>query len=685
MNTKHTLADTARPWWRALTLLGLAPLLGALAQTSTVTVQHDQYLPEDPIVISFAGGPGNKKDWIGVYPDGEIPDGNPGSTIWNYVDGTQAGNTGFTEGSILFGTGLNSAGAWKAFLLKNDGYEILAETAFTVLEPGSPLVHVDKRIYQPAEAISVTFTNGPANAKDWVGIYPAGEVPDGNPPSAIWIYADGSSGGAAGVAAGTVTFVGGLTVPGNYVAYLLRDDGYEQIASESFTVAAPTTHQPRLLSISPANNTANLPPSWAFGASITNGDTKVVLSSVKLLLDGAAVAASATVTDGLVSVGYLHPSLLASGSTHNYRLTFRDDATPANEFTFEGSFSIGTWQDVVLPAPLYLETFDTTEEGQLPAGWTVKSYSAVENPEFDLGNLDSASYANWVVVNVSRFEGSFVAYSNPDNPEDDYHRVLTGNPFNVVNGQVVNGPLASGRMIFGDSGYRNGASQVLFLYSPDFNLTGKTNVNLVFHSLWEQNQDSIAAVEYSVDSGANWLPVAYFLDGPDILRTEAGEVDVEATFNTEYAGNEAVARYVDENSAELGGTYGAFVAAPITPALAPFIQARVDNDDSGSKRVEKFRLPQADNQAKVRLRFAHAGSDSWYWGLDNVGLYSIAGTVQPALLSIALDGDFITITSNRAGTLEVTDSLANPQWRPIGNGISSTIRIAADAQFFRMQ
>lgn len=686
MNTKPTLAETARSCGRALSLLGLVPFLGALAQTPTVTVQHDQYLPEDPIVISFTGGPGNKKDWIGVYPDGEIPDGNPGSTIWNYVDGTQAGNTGFTEGTVLFPTGLAFGGNWKAFLLKNDGYELLAETAFTVLDPGSPLLHVGKRAYLPAEAISVTFTNGPANAKDWVGIYPAGVTPDGDPGSTIWIYADGTSGGVAGVAAGTVTFAGGLSAPGNYVAYLLRDDGYEVIASESFTVAAPTTSKPRLLSISPANNAANLPPAWAFGASVTNGAAKVVLSSVKLLLDGAAVPASATVTDGLVSVSYLHPALLASGSTHTYRLTFRDDATPANEFAFDGSFTIGTWQDVVLPAPLYLETFDTTDEGQLPAGWTAKSYSAVENPEFDLGNLDSASYANWVVVNVSRFDGSFVTYSNPENPESwetDYHRVLTGNPFNVVNGQVVNGPLASGRMIFGDSGYRNGASQVLFLYSPDFNLTGKTDVQLVFHSLWEQNQDSMAAVEYSIDSGASWLPVAYFLDGPDVIRTEAGEVDVDTTLNTERGD---IAHYTNDEGADVGGTYGAFVAAPITPALAPFIQARIDNDDSGSKRVEKFRLPLADNQAKVRLRFAHAGSDSWYWGLDNVGLYSIGNVSTPATASIVRNGDQVTVSWTGSGTLQTSASLANPQWDAVPNvtGNSITLPVSAAAQFFRV-
>ena len=49
-----------------------------------------------------------------------------------------------------------------------------------------------------------------------------------------------------------------------------------------------------------------------------------------------------------------------------------------------------------------------------------------------------------------------------------------------------------------------------------------------------------------------------------------------------------------------------------------------------SKRIEVYRLPQADNKAKVRLRFALAGTASWFWGLDNIGLYSIAPKAPPA-------------------------------------------------------
>ena len=196
---KSSLNRTIASW---AGLLALLPAGAALAQTAVVTSLHDQYLPETPIGIAFSGGPGNAKDWIGIYPDGVAP-GSVGSTLWNYVDGTRTGATGFKEGNLVFNTGLAFGGTWKAFLLKNDGYEVLGETSFTVLEVGSPLLHVVQRTYQPGETISVTFTNGPANAKDWIGIYPAGVTP-GSVGSTIWNYVDGTKSGATALAAGTV-------------------------------------------------------------------------------------------------------------------------------------------------------------------------------------------------------------------------------------------------------------------------------------------------------------------------------------------------------------------------------------------------------------------------------------------------------------------------------------------------
>ena len=242
------------------------------------------------------------------------------------------------------------------------------------------------------------------------------------------------------------------------------------------------------------------------------------------------------------------------------------------------TFKIADYRNIVLPAPLYFENFDATPEGELPAGWSQESFTDAQNPDEDLGNLDSASYARWLVVSADRFKGSFVTYSNPDGSaaeQADYQRVLRSNPLNVVNGKAVNGPLATGRFLFSDSGYRNGVSQVDFAYSPDFNLTGKTDVYVSYHSLWEQNQDSIGAVEYSIDQGNQWLPVVYMIDAADVFHLTdetTGETTIDAvtTLTTDYSD---VARYVDANGFDVGGSYGAFILAPIGQDLAPYIRS----------------------------------------------------------------------------------------------------------------
>ncbi len=639
-----------RPHLGWLTAWALASMLTTLAQSPVLRPNHATYHAGEDIALSFANGPGNRLDWIGIYPEGIEPGPTP-STLWFYVDNTRQGNTGLREGTVTFAGGLSASGPWTAYLLENDGYTILAQTAFTVVDPIWPLVRPDKPVYTTGESIAVTFTNGPGNRLDWIGIYKEGQTPGAGPTSTLWSYGDGTQTGTTGLTDGTVTFAGGLTNSGNYVVFFLQDDGYEVLASEPFTVNAPAPTIPRIVSVAPPSEAANQAPNATYVATIRNGTTAVNPATVVLELNGAAVVHQYAVQADLVTITHTPTDLYASGSTNTFRLRFSDTASPANAVGSETRFSVAAYRNLVLPAPLYFENFDNAPEGGLPTGWTGLSYTDVQNPELDLGNLDSASYAGWTVVAADRFTRSFVTYSDPDNPDDwetDYQRVLAVNPLNVVNGRVYDAPLATGRFVFGNSGYRNGLSQVVYLFSPDFNLTGKTNVHLSFHSLWEQNQDSIAAIEYSVDRGQNWLPVAYFLDRPDVLTvtnevTGMVTVDAEATFTAE-SGD--VARYVDPDTfEEKGGTYGAFIGAPISPALAPFIEARSDDDPVGSKRIELYRVAGADNQAAVRFRFAHAGTDSWYFGVDDFGLYSLAETPsEPPLLTIARSGASVLIS-----------------------------------------
>ncbi|MEO6182644.1 MAG: immunoglobulin domain-containing protein, partial [Verrucomicrobiota bacterium] len=309
------------------------------------------------------------------------------------------------------------------------------------------------------------------------------------------------------------------------------------------------------------------------------------------------------------------------------------------------------------------ETFDAAAEGGLPVGWSRTNYSTLPATNFNLTDLDSASYAGWLVVDRSRFTSNFLAYSS--HTPQDYSRVLSSNPANVVNGQVITN-LAQGKFVFCTSGWREG-SQIQYLFSPDYNLAGKTNIYVSYHSLFEQNQDSLGAVEYSVNGGSNWLPIVYMLDGPDVFIGTNGAVDAVKTFTNRYT--DVATNFISGTS--YGGYYGSFIAAPISQSLAPYVSARVDDNAVESKRVELFRLTAADNQPAVRFRFAHAGADSWYFGIDDFGLYSITPGALPVISNVPPS---LNVSVGSTATFSVVAGGAPPlnyQWRWNGTNISA--------------
>ncbi len=595
---------------RSLAVLVAGFTLSASADPAVVT-DHNAYHPFEPITVFFSGGPGNKLDWLGTYPDGVTP-GSVGSTVWRYVDNTQNGATAFTDGSVVYPGGLD-VGNWTTFFLLNDGYDILAQTNFTVVDATAPLARSNKRIYLPGEAITITFTNGPGNKLDWIGLYKAGET-SGGPASTDYLYVDGTKSGSTALTNGSVTFSKGLAATGGYVAFFLENDGYNVLASEAFTIKAADGTPPKVTAVKPVDLETNALPAQGYSATLQQGSAPIAPESVVLKFDGAAITPQTTVQGDKVLVSYSTDTVLPVASSHHYTLTFAD--TSGIKVTNEVQFIVGPYQDIRLPAPLYFENFDGVAEGQLPTGWTQKGYSSPINPDVDFTDLGSAAYQTWTAVNADRFTNAFTTYGDPTSTTTDYQGVLSVNPRNVVNGKVFNEPLAKGRFLFGNSGYQNSAaSQVLYMFSPDYDLTGKSNVVVSFKSLWEQNQDSIAALKYSVDQGTTWLPVFYLLDGPDIVRDDAGNVDAVTTFtNVTIGGFQGIAVYTDDSGNDVGGYYGAFIGAAVTADLAPFIQARIDDDPVGSKRIELYPLPQAANQGKVSFRFATAGSDSWYWG-----------------------------------------------------------------------
>ena len=188
--------------------------------------------------------------------------------------------------------------------------------------------------------------------------------------------------------------------------------------------------------------------------------------------------------------------------------------------------------------------------------------------------------------------------------------------------------------------------------------------------------------------GTNYYPVFYWIQGDfdsqgpaDIFRDGLGNIDVTKTMTTTYGD---VARYTDTNTSQLvGGYYGFFIKAPITPALAPYIEGRYNDDGTESKRIELYRVPFADNQKSVVFRFVQAGTSSWYWAIDNWGIYSVpvSQAQPPGALNANLVNGQLIISWTGSGTLQSASAVLGP-WTNVPNASSPLQVTPAPGQLF---
>jgi len=214
-------------WW-AIDNITVASDIEPTPALPAIATDKERYSGGKPITVSFSDGPGNPRDWIGIYRPDMTP-GEQGSLAWVYVSGSTTAGDGLANGSVAFSNNL-SVGDYVARFFKNDGYsQLAAAVAFTVGDP--PGVATDKLNYAPGEAITVSFSNGNGNPSDWISLMPLGET-----SSIDWAYVGGSRTPGDGLANGTLKFADGLP-DGEYRVLFLANDGYHQLAKADFTVA----------------------------------------------------------------------------------------------------------------------------------------------------------------------------------------------------------------------------------------------------------------------------------------------------------------------------------------------------------------------------------------------------------------------------------------------------------------
>jgi hypothetical protein len=464
----------------------------------------------------------------------------------------------------------------------------------------------------------------------------------------------GSYDGSFALVPGTASLVLGSTgteaAPGYINSMALWSDalgaGHIRALGAAVATGIPQTLPPSPSYIdtqSPVAGETGVSPLPAISVTLMAGDTTISANSISLQLDGAALTANVVSVAGGYTLTATPASVLPSGTPHTLNLIYTDSSV--GKQTNSWSFTVKSYQNITLPAPVYLETFDNTDEGSLPDGWSVTNNTTAITSGMDLDDPTSDAYMNFVVVSADRLRNVFTSGNN----------ARFQMPAIVLNGAILDS-LMSGNLFYADSDYRDG-NQVQVAFTKDYNLTGKTNIFVAWKSIYEQNQDNMASVEYSVDKGATWLPVIYYLDdqngAADVIRTN-GVIDVTATFGTPRADQ------------AYGLSFGSFIGAKVGTNLIPYIAGRINDSVVDGKRIEFVRIPMADNQSTVRFRFCQAGTGSWYFGIDDFGIYSVNNPViatQPASQSA---------NANTAVTFSVDATSSTPmtyQWQYNGTAI----------------
>ena len=390
---------------------------------------------------------------------------------------------------------------------------------------------------------------------------------------------------------------------------------------------------------------------------LADGSTAVDTNSITLTIDGtpATITKQRLGTEVTVDTGVL-PGFHAAGESHTAVLTYKD--VPGTSHTQQWTFY--NLENLILPAnPVTGENFDSYPEASsaattVPPGWVATNATYVETPGWDLTDIKSDAFLDWVLIST-----------NTVFPLED--EVLINNTAQTVNGQPVTNWM-SGNLIFVASDGRASrtpegalAPQAQFVVSAPFNLSTVTNPVLTFSSgarLSIGNPDQMT-MEYSVDGGLSWLPVIYMRSSSTITLLPDGSYDALAMFNT--VNTNVVPLFPDPLVGPRGGKWGDMLAAPISQALAPYIANR--NDGIAARRVEAIRLPQASKKSDVRLRLTHLSHCGWEWGVDNIAFYDIAPLVTtnpnwPSELGQTVNGfqdDF-------------TGATRDPNWRPFGPG-----------------
>ena len=184
----------------------------------------------DPVTVTLTNGPGGAKDWLAFVAVG-TPDGPGKYPQWVYV------GSGVTTRTWTV-TAPSTPGQYEFRFFANDTYvRATTSPAVNVTAPPAPTLAVSATTVQPGASVTLTLTNAPGGAKDWLG-FTTVSAPDGSGQYPQWVYV------GAGITTRTWT-VTVPTTPGQYQFRFFLNDTYVRTAtSPTVTVPAPPPPPP---------------------------------------------------------------------------------------------------------------------------------------------------------------------------------------------------------------------------------------------------------------------------------------------------------------------------------------------------------------------------------------------------------------------------------------------------------
>ena len=178
--------------------------------------------------VTLTGGPGNARDWVGLF-DAGAPDTSLQG--WWYLNGSRTPpSVGLPDAGFSIIAPLRP-GNYEIRLFRNDTFERVVNKAFQV-DLLTPVLTVPP-VVVAAQPMTVQVTGDPGDPSDWVGVYRPG---DGDTQMLAWFYLNGSHTAPANGSTSATLVLQAPPTPGQYEVRLFASDGFVRLVTAAFTV-----------------------------------------------------------------------------------------------------------------------------------------------------------------------------------------------------------------------------------------------------------------------------------------------------------------------------------------------------------------------------------------------------------------------------------------------------------------